>query len=244
VVAFVELFRRHSVLVSEQEARAPMGAHKRDHIAALLANPDIRFRWKQSHGLDPDEATLNALYREFIPLQIEVLKDHCEVLPGIPEMTAELQRRGIPFSSTTGFTSDMMHDLIPAARRNGFNPELFVTPDLVGEGRPAPWMAFHAAKHMKIYPMSTIVKVGDTPADIAEALNAQMWAVSVVATGNEIGLSSERLGGLDIEERTSLFEEARAKFFRLGAHYVIDSSADLLPVIDDIGERIRQGEKP
>lgn len=244
VVAFVELFRRHSVTITEQEARGPMGAHKRDHIAALLSHADVRARWKSAHGKLPDEATLDTLYHEFIPLQIEVLKQHCEVLPGVAEMTAELKRRGIRFASTTGFTSDMMQDLIPSARQNGFHPELFVTPDLVGEGRPAPWMAFHAAKHMNVYPMSTVVKVGDTAADIAEAINAQMWAVSVVATGNEIGFSYDRLRALDLEDRTSKFEAARAKFFRLGAHYVIDSAADLLPVINDIDERIRRGEKP
>lgn len=44
--AFVELFSRHGVPITEQEARRPMGAHKRDHIEALLSDPGIAARWR------------------------------------------------------------------------------------------------------------------------------------------------------------------------------------------------------
>jgi len=41
---------------------------------------------------------------------------------------------------------------------------------------------------LDIYPMKTFVKLGDTPNDVAEAHAAGMWAVSVVRSGNEVGL--------------------------------------------------------
>lgn len=244
VVAFVELFARHGVAVTEAEARLPMGAHKRDHIWAMLSDPSIAARWTAANGSAPDAALLETLYAEFTPLQIEVLERHCEVLPGVPEVTAELTRRGVRFASTTGFDSGMMTGLIRSARANGYNPEIFVTPDIAGGGRPAPWMAFHAARHMGVYPMRAFVKVGDTPADIAEAQSAGMWAVSVVATGNEIGLSKAQLDALPEPDRQSRFDAARRKFAALGAHYVIDATAELLPVMDEIGERVRRGERP
>jgi phosphonoacetaldehyde hydrolase len=244
VVAFVELFARHGVAVTEQEARVPMGAHKRDHIWAMLNDPSIRRRWMDRHGSEPDAALLDRLYPEFTALQVEVLARHSEVLPGVPEMTAELRRRGIRFSSTTGFDVAMMEGLIRSATANGYNPDIFVCPDMVGGGRPAPWMAFHAARTMGVYPMSTVVKAGDTPVDIAEAKNAGMWAVSVVATGNEIGLSAEQLAALSAGEREARFRAAREKFLALGADYVIDASADLLPVIEAIDARLAAGERP
>ncbi len=37
---------------------------------------------------------------------------------------------------------------------------------------------------------------------------------------------------------------ASAKLAGAGAHYVIDSVADLLPVLDDIDRRLRSGGKP
>jgi phosphonoacetaldehyde hydrolase len=244
VVAFVELFARHGVEVTEQQARVPMGAHKRDHIWAMLNDPAIREQWVAKHGSAPDTALLDGLYPEFTTLQVEVLARHSEVLPGVAEMTAELRKRGIKFSSTTGFDVSMMDGLIRSATANGYNPEIFVCPDMVGGGRPAPWMAFHAARHMGVYPMSTFVKVGDTPMDIAEAKNAGMWAVPVVVTGNEIGLSEEQVASLPASEREARFDAAREKFLSLGADYVIDSSADLLPVIDAIDARLAAGERP
>jgi phosphonoacetaldehyde hydrolase len=244
VIAFVELFARHGVAITEQEARRPMGAHKLDHIWAMLSDPSVAERWAQANGATPDRAVLDKLYAEFTPLQIEVLERHCEVLPGVPEVTSELTRRGIRFASTTGFDTGMMAGLIRSANANGYNPEIFVGPDLVGGGRPAPWMAHYAARHMGVYPMRTFVKVGDTPADIAEAQNAGMWAVSIVVTGNEIGLSKEQLDAVPETVKQELFAAARSKFESLGAHYVIDATADLLPVIDAINERIARGERP
>ena len=45
VAAFVELFARHGVTISNEEARRPMGTHKLDHIWAVLTEPAICSRW-------------------------------------------------------------------------------------------------------------------------------------------------------------------------------------------------------
>lgn len=244
VIAFVELFARHGVDVTEREARRPMGMQKRDHIWAMLSDPDIAMRWTAATGSVPSNDVLDALYAEFIPLQVEVLERHCEVLPGVAQTVAELDRRGIPYSSTTGFDRGMIDGIIRSAASNGFRPNAFVCPDMAGGGRPAPWMAFSAAQRMGVYPMHAIVKVGDTAADIAEAQNAGMWAVAVVVTGNEIGLSKSAWELLPEQKQLAQSAAARDRFSVLGADYVIDSVADLLPVIDDIGRRIRRGERP
>ncbi|MEZ5399899.1 MAG: phosphonoacetaldehyde hydrolase [Bryobacteraceae bacterium] len=242
--AFVELFARHGVAITELEARQPMGAHKRDHIEALISHPGIAARWRETHGRWPDSETLDELYVEFGPLQVEVLRDHSGVLPGVAEVAGELRRRGIRIASTTGFDSGMMDELKAAAASQGYAPDVWVTPDLVGAGRPAPWMIFHAARELGVFPLRNFVKVGDTPADIAEALNAGTWAVSVVQTGNEIALSADDLNALPNEERQARFQAARDKFNALGAHYVIGSVAELVPVIEEISARIERGERP
>ena len=244
VVAFVELFARHGVTVSASEARGPMGTHKKDHIAALLNHPEIAARWREVHGQPPSAEDLETLYAEFTPLQIEVLKRHCDVIPGVPEVVAELRRRRIKIANTTGFDTGMMVDLIPLAAEGGYTSDLWVGPDLVGKGRPAPWMAFYAARKLDVYPMSTIVKVGDTPADVAEAHAAGMWAVSVTRSGNEVGLSQQELAALTAEEQRERVSAARARLASCGPHYFVESVADLLPVIDSITSRIARGERP
>lgn len=243
-VAFVELFARQGITISEAAARRPMGTHKKDHILALLADPRVAARWREVHGVLPDARAVEQLYEEFRALQIEVLKRHCDVIPGVPAVVSELRARNIRIANTTGFDSNMMTGLIREARAGGYESELWVTPDLVGQGRPAPWMAFYAARQLDVYPMSTFVKVGDTPADVVEAHAAGMWAVSVVECGNEVGLSQAELTAMPADTRRARVSTARARLAACGPHYLINTTADLIPVIDEISARITRGERP
>jgi phosphonoacetaldehyde hydrolase len=245
VLAFVELFSRHGVLVIESEVRAPMGKHKKDHIEAMLQNPSVAARWQKTHGRLPNPADLDRLFEAFLPIQVEIVKRHCDVIPGVSEVVNELRARGIKIANTTGFDTNMMQDLIPLAAQGGYTSDLWVGPDLVGgKGRPAPWMAFYAARQLDVYPMSTFVKVGDTLADIDEAHAAGMWSVAVVRHGNEVGLSQEALSQLPEKERNDLLNQAHARLSTKFPDYIIDSTADLIPVIDEITTRIIRGKRP
>ncbi len=244
VAAFVELFARHGVTVSAAEARRPMGTHKRDHIWTLLSDPAVAARWEAASGCRPTLALLDELCAEFAPLQAEVLKDYCDLIPGVPELVAELRRRRIKIASTTGFESGMIADLIASATRDGYIPNVWVCPDRVGKGRPAPWMIYYAAREMGVYPLRTFVKVGDTPADVAEGHAAGVWVVSVVRSGNEVGYSEAELADLPVAEREAVIAAAYEKLAACNPHYLIDSVADLLPVLDEISERIACGEMP
>jgi phosphonoacetaldehyde hydrolase len=236
--AMVELFRRHGVALSEAEARQPMGANKRDHIAALLDNPAIRARWQQP------AVALDALYAEFTALQIELLPLHVDLIPGVLELLATLRRRGLKIANNTGYSRLMMQTLIPLAEAAGYVPDCWVTPDDVGAGRPAPWMAFHAARLLNVYPMSTFVKVGDTPVDIAEAHAAGMWSVAVVHHGNEVGLAREQLASLTPAEQQALFEAARKRLEGARPHFIVDEIRALPAVFDEIDARLAAGQRP
>ncbi|MEI6078165.1 MAG: phosphonoacetaldehyde hydrolase [Verrucomicrobiota bacterium] len=244
VAAFVELFARHGVTISQEEARRPMGMHKLDHIWTVLTDPAIGSRWVAVHKTTPTRELLEQLYAEFVPLQQEVVKQYCDVIPGVPEVVKELRRRGIKIANTTGFSRSMIQDLVPLAAQGGYSPDLWVCPDQVRKGRPAPWMAFYAACELDVYPMSTFVKVGDTCIDVAEGHAAGMWVVSVVRSGNEVGFSEPELVTMPAGERESRISAARARLAVCGPHYMIDTVADLMPVIDEISARIARGEHP
>lgn len=244
VVAFVELFARHGIAISEDDARRPMGTHKKDHIRSLLEEPAVRQHWKELNGAEPSDEDLDRLYEEFTPLQMEILPRHCDVIPGVPEVTAQLRERGIKFANTTGFDTGMMTDLIRLAGEGGYKPDLWVCPDLVGKGRPAPWMAFYAAKALNLYPMATFVKVGDTLADVEEAHAAGMWAVSIVRHGNEVGLSRDAVERMPADQLAARLETARTRLASRRPHYILDATADLIPVVEEISARIARGERP
>ena len=71
-----------------------------------------------------------------------------------------------------------------------------------------------------------------------------MWTVGVAATGNEVGLSAEELAALPADDRESRSAAARETLRHAGAHYIIDSVADLLPVLGSIELRLASGERP
>ena len=88
VAAFVEAFARHGVAVSSEEARGPMGLAKRDHVGALLLRPEIARRWREVHGRDATETDADSVYAAFVPLQLEVVEEYAEPVPGLPDAVA------------------------------------------------------------------------------------------------------------------------------------------------------------
>jgi phosphonoacetaldehyde hydrolase len=244
VMAFIETFRLHGVDISIEEARAPMGMHKCDHIRAITKMPMVAALWKTAHDRLPDEADVAAMYEEFIPLQIKVLADYADPIPGAVETITDLRKRGVKIGSTTGYNRQMMEVLAPEAARRGFQPDSIVCVSDVPAGRPEPWMALRSAMELRAYPPELVVKVGDTVPDIEEGLNAGMWTVAVGLTGNELGLTAEELAALSQDELETRRERAHLRLADAGAHYVIDGIWSLPLVLEDIDERLANGEQP
>ena len=138
----------------------------------------------------------------------------------------------------------MLEVLLAHAAKENYKPDCALCPDDAGAGRPWPWMCYLAAIQMKTYPMSTMIKVGDTISDIEEGLNAGMWTVGVARTGNMIGLSEERLTALPVSEQAGRVSAAHRRLRDAGAHYTIDAVADFYPVLEQIEERLAKGERP
>lgn len=242
--AFQALFQNHGVTASTAQARGPMGMHKRDHIATMLAMPEIAAQWKAVHGVAPCDADRDALFEEFIPLQMDALPHFLDIIPGIPAMAAELRRRGLKIGATTGYNEAMMALCQRAAGAEGYTPDVSVAASQVPAGRPAPWMAVKAAMEMEVYPWASIVKVGDTVTDIEEGLNAGMWTIGVTRTGNEVGLSRDEVDSMASGVLKEMVDRADRKLREAGAHFVVESAADILPVLDRIHERLARGDRP
>ncbi len=242
--AFVEVFSQFGVAIGIEEARGPMGLPKRDHIAALLRDADIAARWAEAHGAPPGEPDVDRIYEMFVPLNARVVADYGALVPGVAETVAELRRRGLRIGSTTGYTRDIMERLLPVAAAQGFAPDNLVCAGDLPLGRPTPHMMYRCFLDLGVWPASAVVKVDDTGPGIAEGLAAGSWTVGVTMSGNAVGLSRQELEALGEAERSALRRQAAPTRARPGAHYVIDSVADLMPIIDRIEGRLARGERP
>ena len=242
--AFVEVFRRFDVDITTAEAREPMGRAKRDHIAAILSMPPVAQRWRSIHGTLPDETDIERLYEQFLPTQLDCLEEHCQLIPGTTEAVADCRRRGLKIGSSTGYNRPLMNIVLPAATRQGFEPDCMLCADDVAVGRPAPWMCLENARRMDVFPVAAIVKVDDTSVGIEAGRNAGMWTVGVTKSGNLIGLTGEQVQRVDPSELRQRIEAAEEVLFAAGAHYVVDTVAELPPVLDDVQIRLAAGEGP
>jgi len=80
-VVFVEVYRRQGVPITMEEARAPMGAHKRVHIQQISRLDAVRRRWEEMHGKAPTGADVDRMFAEFVPLQLACLSDYSDLIP-------------------------------------------------------------------------------------------------------------------------------------------------------------------
>jgi phosphonoacetaldehyde hydrolase len=105
-------------------------------------------------------------------------------------------------------------------------------------------MMYRCFADLGVYPPYRVVKIDDTVPGIAEGRAAGTWTVGVAVSGNCVGLSRPEWQALSAGEQEVLREAASATLRKAGADYVIDSVADLLPVLDEIAQTIGAGERP
>ncbi len=244
IKAFCALFEQNGVAITLAEARAPMGAEKREHIRQVLAMPRVKQAWIAAHGSEADEVVIDRLYNDFVPLQIATIAECATLIPGALETFNYLDDRGIKIGANTGYAEEMIVDLLPKAAEQGYRPASNVCAPQVPKGRPYPHMTLQNMLDLEIEAVQSVVKVDDTLIGIEEGLNAGCWTVGVAVSGNEVGLDLSAWQALSAEEQAPLRQQAYARFRACGAHYVIDSIADLPAVIEDIEARLECGEQP
>jgi phosphonoacetaldehyde hydrolase len=238
------VFAKRDIVLSDEVARRDMGLAKRDHIRHLLGETTISDLWLARHYRLASELDVEELYQEFLPLQMDCLLEYSKVIDGVVDVVATLRSAGIRIGGTTGYTSSMLEVLEAAARKQGYMTDSSLCPEDVGVGRPHPFMCYQLAVDLKAAPLSSCVKIGDTISDIEEGRNAGMWTIGVLRTGNMIGLSESEWMVLPQIEREAALHKAETIMRTHGVHYVIESVAEALPVLEEIANRIAQGDRP
>jgi len=245
-VVFVDVFKRQNVEISMAEARGPMGLRKDLHIKALTEVDEIKERWNNIHGKYPDQSDVDRMFADFVPLQLDCLRKYTTLLPGVAEVTQRLQKQGIKIGSTTGFVRSMVDILEEDSAKQGYKPDASVAGDEVTNGaRPSPHMVYKNLDMLNITPIQSVVKVDDTASGVGEAVNAGCWGIGVTRYSNYMNVDTpedgKKLSEDEIKKRVAKTKDILEK---AGAHYILESLADIEPVIEDINKRLARGERP
>jgi phosphonoacetaldehyde hydrolase len=244
VRAITRLFATQGIQLSDADVRRDMGLFKKDHIRRILALPHVDKAWREQKGRPPGDEDVEAMFTDFASVQMDILEQHSQVIGGVAGLAERLRARGLKLGASTGYTRPMLDLLMALAAPQGYRPDLSLCPDDVGGGRPLPWMCLRIALDFHLTSTAAAVKVGDTASDIQEGLNAGMWTVGVTATGNEVGLGAAELAALSPADRMHVVDRASKNLKAAGAHYIVESAAQVEPIIGEINQRLAAGERP
>lgn len=242
--AFCRVFENARVPISVEEARRPMGANKRTHIEEVCEDHEVRRRWVEAHGAAPTVDDIDRLFEDFITVQEACLSDYSQLIPGAIETIAECRKRGYKIGTTSGYMPGMLAINQADAARQGFVADAVFGAGDVARGRPFPHMVLRNLLELDISPVQAAVKVDDTITGIEEGLNAGCWAIGLAISGNEVGMPLDEWRALDDAQQQQHRARVYPSMYQSGAHYVVDSIADLMPCLDDIEARLKRGEKP
>jgi phosphonoacetaldehyde hydrolase len=230
VAALRRVLACHGLHITVAEARRGMGLPKKDHLRALLTTLGA------AHATDE-------FYPELEEALFAELDAHATLIGGTLPFVAWLRSNSVRIGTTTGYTAAMMRVVAAAAARQGYAPDTVITPDDTSEGRPSAAMMRANVAQLGLAANSPLVKIGDTPSDIAEGRAAGAWTIGVALTGNALGLSLADTAALALADRTARFAAARESLRAAGADYVVDAIGDCQPVMLEIFSRTRDGER-
>lgn len=169
-----------------------MGLRKDRHIQVITQMPAVRQRWREVYGREPTEGDVQVMFKDFVPMQLAILRQYGEVLPGTVQAAKQLRHElGCKIGITTGFLRSMANVLLEESAKQGFTPDANVTGDEVENGtRPKPFMLYKNLDLLDVHPIESVVKVDDTTAGICEAMNGGCWGVGVARYSNYMDIDS------------------------------------------------------
>lgn len=240
VAAFIESFKAVGLTVTAEETRSFMGLTKIEEIRKLFAIDHVAEELKKKNGRESNENDIMLCYDMFRNYLITTLADYAKPLPGVVEAFAALRDMGVKIGSTTGYTREMMDVVEPAAAAFGYKTDCCVTSDGLPGGRPLPYMIYKNMCELNVPQLCSVVKYGDTIADIKEGVNAGVWSVGVILGSNEMGLTVEDVAKMTDNCLKKRMNDVRYKMYAAGADYVVDSVEELPLLVEAINARMNK----
>lgn len=232
VQAFAEVFKHFGIVPTMEEVRKPMGMLKIDHIRTMLQMERIQELWRKQWGRNSGEEDVLAMYQMFEVKLMGILDQYADPKPHVLETVEELRNRGVKIGSTTGYTDDMMQIVTRNAKKAGYEPDAWFSPDSTGKmGRPYPYMIFKNMEVLKVSAVESVVKVGDTVSDIREGKNAGVRTIGVVEGSSEMGMTRKEYEALTEEARLVEIERVERIYQKAGADHVILNLGELPDIL-------------
>lgn len=229
VWAFSEIFKEYGICPTMEETRKPMGMLKWDHIKTMLQMERIGNEFKRIHGREFTDDDVNEMHDKFAESLMRVLDQFAEPKDYVVETVRKLREMGVKIGSTTGYTDKMMEIVTREAKKAGYAPDCWFSPDSTGHiGRPYPYMVFRNVETLGVSDVRRVMKVGDTISDIKEGKNAGAFTVGIIEGSSEMALTKAEYEALSEEEREKKIAEVKERYLAAGADAVVQDIRGIL----------------
>lgn len=184
----------------------------------------------------PKEADVVRLYKAFEGKLFNALQQFTTPISRLVEAVHALRADRVKIGSTTGYIREMIDIVKVDAAEKGDAPDCIIIADEVsGHGRSAPFIIYENLKSLEVIDVRSVVKVGDTKADIEEGLLAGAYTVGVIVGSSEMEVPEAEFAKLDEEAKRAKIAEVREQFLSYGADATIETMVELLKLVRKLG---------
>lgn len=166
--AMLGAFQRKGITVTPQEFSGWRGASKRGMVKHFV----------EDRGPAQGRSSLEqAIYNDFVAT-VSKSYQNVQPIPGAEKALQELAAMKLLLCTTTGFDRALTTQVFSHLGWQHYFVAN-ITSDDVADGRPAPYMLFHAMEAAHVNDTAQVLAVGDTPLDLQAAANAGITGVGV-----------------------------------------------------------------
>ncbi len=173
--AFASALAGYGIEVTPEQIKAVRGKSKRQALFQLLPPSPDR------------EKIADSLYESFKEhLAHRYASDGVRAIVGAEQAFQQLREWGVRIALNTGFDRDTVTMLLKALRWDDGRVDAVVSGDEVSQGRPAPYLIFHAMEATGATSPRRVAVVGDTTLDLQAADNAGVrWNIGVLSGAHD-----------------------------------------------------------
>jgi phosphonatase-like hydrolase len=173
--AFTAALAEHGIVVTTGQLSSVRGSSKRQAVLHFIPEgPERERRAEAVYGS----------FRQHLSERYGTLG--IEPVDGAEQIFRWLRARGVRVALNTGFDRDLTELLLAALGWGAGIVDALVCGDEVEQGRPAPYLIFHAMEATRIYSVHQVANVGDTVLDLQAGHNAGVrWNVGVLSGAHD-----------------------------------------------------------
>ena len=189
--ALQSAFAKQDIKVGLDEITKWRGASKREVVRHFVSERSKATGSKR-------DAIGDAIYKDFTAQAIEAYRN-VPPIAGAEKAFQQLHEQGFLLASSTGFGREIAASIFQRLQWEKYFAAM-ITSDDVAQGRPSPYMIFHAMEGARVASVAEVMTVGDTPLDLQAGANSGVRGVVGVLSGVGKKDQLERESHTDIVE--------------------------------------------